>query len=63
LPLYRPGTRGSPCFGTGTSLDQRLAIAGDHNLFPGKRAFDQARERGLRLMHVDDLGHRGDPSS
>jgi hypothetical protein len=37
---------------------QRLAIAGDHDILAGKRSFDQAGERTLRLMHIYDFGHR-----
>src|SRR5437899_12072167 len=39
--------------------NEGLAVASDHNVLSCKGALNQARERGLGLMHVDDLGHRG----
>ena len=38
--------------------DERLTVAGDHDVLTCKGAFDEARKRTLCLVHVYDFGHR-----
>src|SRR5271169_1496532 len=58
LALVSAGHAWLLLFGYWNQPDERLTIAGDHDVLTGKRAFDEARKRALCLVHVYDFGHR-----
>jgi hypothetical protein len=63
LALVSAGHAWLSPFGYRDQPDERLTVAGDHDVLTRKRAFDEARKGTLCLVHVYDFGHRNAYSS